>query len=104
MTMEATTAIVAKKSVCQPCAAARKLNAAPLLNTSTRLKKSVTFTLSPGANDDSTAIFVSRSAMTTAAARANQCQDLCTVLRMATRLARALEVAFAARAESLGAD
>ncbi len=45
---EATTAIVAKNVVCQPGAEERKLNAAPLLKTSTRLKKSLSARLSPG--------------------------------------------------------
>ena len=55
MTTEATRAIAEKNSVCQPAAEARKLNAAPLLNTSTRLKNGAMARLSPGARETSTA-------------------------------------------------
>jgi hypothetical protein len=58
MIAEATTQWIAKNSVCQPCAVARKLNAAPLLKTSTRLKKGASARLSPGAKDASTATLV----------------------------------------------
>ena len=57
MTTEATTAIAAKNGICQPGAEARKLNAAPLLNTSTRLKNGASARLSPGAKAASTASF-----------------------------------------------
>jgi hypothetical protein len=48
----------ARIGVCQPPASARKLNAAPLLNTSTRLKNSVTSRRSPGTRRSSTTHFV----------------------------------------------
>ena len=64
--------IVAKTGVCHPEAPARKLNAAPLLNTSTRLKNPVSCRRSPGANASSTQSLVTRSAAMIAAATANQ--------------------------------
>src|SRR5438105_2330392 len=62
--------------VCQPGASARKLNAAPLLSTRTRLKKPVSTRRSPGAKLPSTAHLASWSATTIAAAIANQRQFL----------------------------
>jgi hypothetical protein len=45
-------------NVCQPSAPARKLNAAPELNASTRLKNDVSAHSSPGLNAVRTAYFV----------------------------------------------
>ena len=47
--IDATTANATSSGVCQPPAPARKLNAAPLLNASTRLKNGATSSRSPGA-------------------------------------------------------
>src|SRR5688572_32393155 len=82
---------------CQPGASASRLNAAPLLKASTRLKKPVTARRSPGANAASTAHFVRKSATITAAARPNQR----TALYMLARLARPVQVADAAPAQRL---
>jgi hypothetical protein len=57
-TAVATTAIVTKNQRCQPDAAERKLNAAPVLNVSTRLKKGVTAKPSPSRIVASIAAFV----------------------------------------------
>src|SRR4051794_1945187 len=62
----------ASNGVCQPGCPARKLKAAPLLNTSTRLKNPAASRRSPGAKRASTSHFTSWSASATAAARAYQ--------------------------------
>src|SRR3954469_16119356 len=99
-TSAAPSAKAASTGVCQPASAARKLNVAPLLNTSTRLKNPVSSTRSPGAKRASTSHFVSWSASTIAAAPANQCADL----DMAARLVRAAQVRATARAQALFVD
>src|SRR5260221_4542020 len=85
---------------CQPGSCANRLNAAPLLNTSTRLKKSVTARCSPGAKCRSTIHFTIWSATTIAAASANQRQ----ALSKSARFTRALQVELAAPAERVGVD
>src|SRR3954464_14129067 len=90
------TANVASSGVCQPGACERKLNAAPLLNTSTRLKKPVSSRRSPGANAPSTLHLTSWSATTIAAATMNQRADL----GIGSFLARTFEVGYAASAEA----
>src|SRR5262245_23807520 len=92
----APTAKATSSGVCQPGALASRLNAAPLLNTSTRLKKPVSSTRSPGAKCDRTSHFVSWSASTMPADTANQ--DA--ALDIAPRLARAAQVALAACAQA----
>src|SRR5688572_2799814 len=93
-TSAATRAKTMKSGVCQPCASARKLNAAPLLQTSTRLKKPVSSTRgSRPAKKPSTAHLASWSAAMIAADSANH-------LYMPARLARALQVALAAPAQA----
>src|SRR5882762_11751586 len=81
--------------VCQPGASARKLNAAPLLNTRTRLKKPVSTRRSPGAKLPSTAHLTTWSATTIAAASANQRQ----FLGIQPFFAGSVQVAAAAAAE-----
>src|SRR5690606_6470557 len=71
-TTEATTAKPASAKRCQPPWSARKLKAAPLLKTSTRLKNPVTATPSPGWKAESTSALTSWSTATTAAAAPNQ--------------------------------
>src|SRR5688572_4287066 len=99
-TMAATRAKVTSSGVCQPPAPARKLNAAPLLNASTRLKKPVTSSRSPGAKRASTTDLVSWSASTMPAETRNQGQ----VLDMRARLSRAVEVRPAASAQAFAVD
>src|SRR5689334_8561276 len=99
-TIAAPSAKAASSGVCQPGAAARKLKAAPLLNTSTMLKKLVSSTCSPGAKRASTSHLVSWSASTIAAAAANQRADL----DIAACLARPAQVRPAARAQALFVD
>src|SRR5688572_1282891 len=82
---------------CHPGASASRLNAAPLLKASTRLKKPVTARRSPGAKASRTAHLVTRSAAITAADRPNQRASL----DMPARLTRPLQVANAAAAERL---
>src|SRR5258706_368615 len=91
----ATSAKPTSSGVCQPASRARKLNAAPLLNTRTRLKNDVTSSPSPGAKRARTIHFTSWSAAMTAAARPNHGSGL----RMLARLAGAVQVAHAAGAE-----
>src|SRR3989442_258842 len=86
--------------VCQPGASARKLNAAPLLNTRTRSKKPLSARRSPGAKLPSTAHLASWSATTIAAAVANQRQ----FLGIQPFFAGSVEVAAAAAAERLVVD
>src|ERR1700704_2020111 len=86
--------------VCQPGASARKLNAAPLLNTRTRLKKPVSTRRSPGAKLASTANLATWSATTITAASANQRQ----FLGMQPFFAGSGQVAAAAAAERLVVD
>src|SRR5882762_8736384 len=86
--------------VCQPGASARKLNAAPLLNTRTRLKKPVSTRRSPGAKLASTAHLATWSATTIAAASANQRQ----FLGIQPSFAGSVQVAAAAAAERLVVD
>src|SRR2546426_5807623 len=86
--------------VCQPGASARKLNAAPLLNTRTRLKKPVSTRRSPGAKPPSTAALAAWSATTIAAASANQRQ----LLGIPPFFAGSVQVAAAAAAERLVVD
>src|SRR2546423_12020262 len=88
----ATTAKHTSSGVCHPGASARKLKAAPLLNTSTRLKKPVISTRSPGAKRASTSHLVSWSASTIAAAAENQAG----ALDIAPSLARGAQVQVAA--------
>src|SRR5580765_2933368 len=99
-TSAAPSAKTASTGVCHPASAARKLNAAPLLNTSTRLKKLASSTRSPGAKRASTSHLVSWSASTIAAAPANQGADL----DMAARLPRAAQVRPAACAQAFLVD
>src|SRR5512135_240750 len=61
-TAAATSAMATNNGVCQPGAPARKLNAAPLLKASTRLKKPVMRRRSPGAKLASTAHLLAWSA------------------------------------------
>src|SRR2546425_1824045 len=96
----ATSAKTISAGVCQPAASDRKLNAAPLLYTSTMLKNPVTSMRSPSAKRPSTIALVTWSASTTAAARANQRH----ALSMAAALARAVEVQLAAPAQRLVVD
>src|SRR3954471_9356095 len=99
-TSAAPSAKAASTGVCQPASAARKLNAAPLLNTSTRLKKPVSSTRSPGTKRASTSHLVSWSASTSAAAPANHGADL----DIAARLPRPAQVRTAACAQALLVD
>src|SRR5689334_2891754 len=66
MTAHAATAISAKSHRCQPSAPARKLNAAPRLNASTRLANDVSGRSSPGRNDARIGRLVAWSATITA--------------------------------------
>src|SRR5258706_7032160 len=100
MTADAISANPANTGVCQPGASARKLKAAPRLNTSTRLKKPVTSSRSPAANRASTTHLVARSASRTRAAMPNQGS----ALGIAARLAGAIQVALAAPAQTFGVD
>src|SRR5688572_10542000 len=84
--------------VCQPGASARKLNAAPLLKTSTRLKKPVISSRSPGAKRASTSHFVIWSATMMAADTANQRH----ALDIPPPLARAGKIGLAPRAQPFG--
>src|SRR6266446_7520566 len=86
--------------VCHPSATARKLNAAPLLNTRTRLKKPVSTRRSPGAKLASTAHLAAWSATTIAAAIANQRQ----FLGIQPFFAGSVQVAAAAAAERFVVD
>src|SRR5581483_8676863 len=72
MSAAATTAIPANSHRCQPELSARKLNAAPVLYASTKLKKGVTTTGSPDASTSLASHFVAWSARTTAAATIHQ--------------------------------
>src|SRR3954470_21481464 len=99
-TTAAPRAKAASSGVCQPASAARKLNAAPLLNTSTRLKKPVSSTRSPGAKRASTSHFVIWSASTIAAAPANQGA----ALDISSCLARPAQIRPATRAQALVVD
>src|SRR5262245_38118276 len=99
-TSAAPSANAASSGVCQPGAAARKLNAAPLLNTRIMLKKPVSSTRSPGAKLASTSHFVSWSAATIAAATTNQGA----ALDIAPRLPGPAQVRAAARAQALFVD
>src|SRR5574341_2279996 len=99
-TAEAASATAMKNAVCHPGASARKLNAAPLLYTSTRLKKGVTSTDSPARSQPIISHLLRRSAATTSAAARNQGA----ALGMPARLARAVQVALAARAQPRGVD
>src|SRR5882672_1160228 len=96
----ATSAKTMSAGVCQPAASERKLNAAPLLYTSTILKNPVTSRRSPSAKRPSTIALVTWSAATTAAASANQRH----ALSMAAALTRAVEVQLAAAAQRLIVD
>src|ERR1700752_1502438 len=98
--MEATMAKALSTGACQPGACANRLNAAPLLNTSTRLKKSVRTRCSPGAKFRSTIHFTIWSATTIAAASANHLL----ALSKSVRFTRSLEVELAAPAERVGVD
>src|SRR5258708_2470852 len=95
-TSAATSAKPTSSGVCQPSAPARKLNAAPRLKTSTRLKNPVTARLSPGVKWPSTTHFTSWSATMIAAANANH-------LNVAAFLTRPFQVALAAAAQTFGA-
>src|SRR5262249_47312674 len=96
----ARSAKAARSGVGQPGAAARKLKAAPLLNTSTMLKKLVSATRSSSTKRESTSHFVSWSASTITAAAANQRADL----DIAACLARPAQVQPTARAQALFVD
>src|SRR5467141_2452872 len=85
---------------CQPGASARKLNAAPLLNTRTRLKKPVSTRRSPGAKLASTPHLATWSATAITAASANQRQ----FLGIQPFFAGSGQVAAAAAAERLVVD
>src|SRR5690348_3422952 len=98
MTADAMTAMEAKNSVCQPWAPARKLNAAPVLNTSTRLKKGASARLSPGMKVRSTTVLVTKSSTITAAASPYQRK----ALGMPPGLPAAMQIAVAATAQALG--
>src|SRR5213592_1582645 len=101
LTMTAATREKATNSgVCQPGASARKLNAAPLLNTRTRSKKPLSARRSPGAKLPSTAHLAAWSATTIAAAVANQRQ----FLGIQPFFAGSVQVAAAAAAERLVVD
>src|ERR1700687_858557 len=99
-TIAITTVTMVKNHLCQPSAPARKLKAAPLLWTSTRLKKGVTSRISPGVNARVTHALVARSARSTArltpSQRSHRPAD---GLSIAALLAFALEVGDAARAD-----
>src|SRR3989454_766219 len=86
--------------VCQPGASARKLNAAPLLNTRTRSKKPLSARRSPGAKLPSEAHLAAWSATTTAPAAANQRQ----FLGIPPFFAGSVQVAAAAAAKRLVVD
>src|SRR5258706_5636286 len=88
----------ASSGVCQPDSAARKLNAAPLLNTSTRLKNGATSSRSPGRMRASTTHLTSWSSTAMAAASPNQRA----ALGMGALCAGAVEVRDAPAAESFG--
>src|SRR3954468_24927140 len=99
-TIAAPRAKAASTGVCQPASAARKLNAAPLLNTSTRLKKPVSSARSPGAKRASTSHFVIWSASTIGAAPRSQGA----ALDISARLARPAQIRPAARAQARVVD
>src|SRR5258706_1576812 len=87
-----------KNQRCQPPAPARKLNAAPVLYTSTRLKKGVTVNSSPGANARVIHIFVAKSATTMARLKPSQRAQRLPASGMTPLLSRPVEVRRAARA------
>src|SRR5947207_4707541 len=96
----AASANAASSGVCQPAACDRKLKAAPLLNTSTRLKNAVISSRCGRlAKCARISHFESWSAATTAAPSANH-----RVLDMQPRLAGAAQVALAASAQAGGVD
>src|SRR6185503_2724421 len=88
-----------KNQRCQPPAPARKLNAAPVLYTSTRLKKGVTVRISPGANARVIHIFVAKSATTIARLTASQRAQGLAASGIAPLLSGSVEVRRAARAD-----
>src|SRR5450759_4737963 len=96
ITTIATSAMPMKKPRCQPAALARKLNAAPLLYVSTRLKNPVTARTSAWRKLALTQYLVSWSSTTTSAARAYQEASL----RRRSRFAGAVQVGHAAAAKS----
>src|SRR3989442_185272 len=101
LTMTAATREKATNSgVCQPGASARKLNAAPLLNTGPRSKQPLSARRWPGAKLQSTAHLAAWSATTIAAAVANQRQ----FLGIQPLFAGSVQVAAAAAAERLVVD
>src|SRR5262245_50336342 len=85
-----------RSGVCHPGALASMLNAAPLLNTRIRLKNPVSSRASPGVKRERTSHLVSWSASTIAADTANHGA----ALDIAPHLARAAQVALAARAQA----
>src|SRR5688500_14771808 len=99
-TMAAISAKPISSGVCQPPAAARKLNAAPLLNASTRLKNGVISSRSQGTKRPRTIHFVTWSAST----MASETKKYGNALDIAARLAWAVQVALAAPAQPLAVD
>src|SRR5689334_11077314 len=91
--------IAVKNQRCQPEAPARKLNAAPVLCTSTRLKNGRTLRTSPYWNAELTHALVARSTTITAAETASQRDQRARALGMHALLARAFQVLGAAPAE-----
>src|ERR1035437_2030992 len=96
ITTIATSAMPMKRPRCQPAALARKLNAAPLLYVSTRLKNPVTARTSAWPKLALIQYLVSWSSTTTSAARAYQEASL----RIRSRFAGAVQVGHAAAAKS----
>src|SRR5688572_22550618 len=90
---------VMKNQRCQPPASARKLKAAPVLYTRTRLKKDVTVITSPGVNARVTHALVARSAATIVALSASQRIQEREGSGMAALFSRPFEVGSAAPAD-----
>ena len=92
-----------KNQRCQPDASARKLNAAPVLYASTRLKNGSTTVSSPGRNIARIACLVARSSTITATASHSQRQRVRSVgaLEVGDRLIASRECARLAAAEQI---
>src|SRR4051812_18229918 len=100
MNAEIAIVMAVKNQRCQPEAPARKLKAAPVLCTSTRLKNGSTGRTSPYWNAPLIHALVARSTATTATeTRSQRAQRASVGLRMRALFSRALEVGHAARAD-----
>src|SRR5689334_24296463 len=99
MKAEMAMVMAVKNQRCQPEAPARKLKAAPVLCTSTRLKNGRMLRTSPYWNAELTHALVARSTTITTAETASQRDQRAPALGMHALLARAVEVLRAAPAQ-----